>query len=293
MNVKRVDLMVQRVIAVAALFVLLTGCVAMGLASVLSGFVRPRWLVLVAVLWVPAFLVLIAVLVVLRRRLGAVAAPDDFSYFGQLPRIWAMVLGTLVLIGGVSAVLAGLQKWTPAVALGPHPAHGVAILMSQGPPCGRCSRTVWVTFVTTDSRAVSEPLAAADGLNASDGAGTALVYDGADPSHVMRESDWRAGRGPDSAWLIGGGVVTLSGLLAAMVLMTRRRRLRFGRLRPGERITRVRSRRRRRGIFWRVEFGDRARTTYVDSARLRATLLARVAGGDAEVSDSDRQVLDR
>jgi hypothetical protein len=291
--VRGVDVLVQRLLVAAAIVVLSVGAIAMMLAGSLSGFARPRWLVLLAAGWGPAFLALLAAFVLLRRRSAASPTARESASFGQMPRTWLVIIGTLALIGGLVPLVMGLRVWIPAAALGPNPQHTAARQMAEGPDCYRCARPVWVAFETTDGRAVWERLAGADGLSDSDGPGTALVYDSANPSHVMRESDWRDGRGPQANGLMLGGIGALGGLIGVMALAMRHRRRMFGQMKPGQGIVKVRSRRARRGIAWQVAFADGSRTVYADTPRLRASLGSRTSPTVTEMSEADRALLAR
>jgi hypothetical protein len=285
----------QRVVVTLGLVVLFCGVGLLMLGGTLSGFARPVWMPIAGLTSIPLFLILVGIALILKRKTPlAVSGTATPGYFGQVPRFWLSALGTLPLIVGLVLILMSLQVSVPALALGSHPERALAQDIVLGRPCGsKCNRPVWVQFRTLDGVTVVARLAGADGgLEDGDGPGRPLVFDPTKPSRVMRESDWADGRGVTSAALAGGGVVVLATLIFSMVLTIRRRRRVFGGLKPGVTIVRVRSKRVRSGLAWRVDFADHSRATYADGDRIRPALLERlIRGALAEISDQDRSLL--
>lgn len=280
--------LLQRAVLGAAVAVVLLGSVAVLWAAFMSGFMVPTWLKVVAVGWLPLFLVLLATIVVVGRAGGpGPAASRPLAYHPQMPRWWMTLLGTGVLLTGLTLVGLCAHVGAPALALGPDPVHVPAERVVQGPPCSKCSRPVWVLFRTNDGTYVWAALAGADGLTENDGRLTELVYDPAAPTHVMRESDWRRGRGGTTVVTGLSGAVVLLGLVGGMIAVIRRRRRIFGQLRPAMTLLTVRSRPVRSGLAWKVGFADRTSTSYLDSQSLRTSLLARLALGLVDISAQD------
>lgn len=279
-------LLVQRAILGLAIVVLLLGCVAMLYAQVMSGFVDSAWVALAGAGAMPVFFVLLLVFVLLGKSEPAMS-PASLSFHPQVPRRWLTLIGTLVLIGGITLITLSATVTVPALALGSHPARAAAENMGQGPPCRKCARAVWVDFRTADGDEISARLAGADGLAANDGRLTELVYDPVHPTHVMRQSDWRAGHSGNAAWGTFAGIAILIALVLAMIVEIRRRRRIFGDLRPGLPIVEVRSRSVRSGLAWKVGFGDQTSTSYFDSQAVRSNLSERIAAGSLTISTED------
>jgi hypothetical protein len=131
-------------------------------------------------------------------------------------------------------------------------------------------------------RTVLAELAESNGLDDGDRPGLRLVYDPAHPERVMRWADWRSGRSGDSRIAAAGaGLVVVTVLVPVMVL--RRRTRRFGTLKPGTPLKRVRLGQLGGYPTWHVTFADGTRARYVDTVPTRQALRERL-GPDGVLS---------
>jgi hypothetical protein len=269
---------VQRVSFCSA--ILLSVCVPLLLVvrASLTGWVSPSWLSpaigFAALAWAVSFVALLLSSTALKRQ-GITSLSTRSRFYGRAPRGVLVAAWTLLLIAGLVMVLIAGQQLLPAWQLGSSPSHATATAVMDRTSCARCSTQVIVTYQPAGV-SVTATLAGVDGASAADLPGLALVYDPAHPDRVMRTVDWASGRHGDTGLLLGGLTLLLCAVLVP-VLQIRRRRRKFGTLRPGVQIVAIRRQRRGRVETWRVEFADGTGTNYTDTPRFRVALRSKLA----------------
>ncbi len=198
-------------------------------------------------------------------------------HYTQAPRI-TLSLGTaLVFFVAVIMMVASGELTVPAFELGSSPAYAVATTVNEdNVPCAKCATPLVVTF-PVGSNLVTAEVTRTDGLTAADRPGLPLVYDPQHPGRVMRTSNWQSGRHLDDG-VLPLGLALLLTTVGVSVLHIRRRRRKFGRLRPGVHVTSIQYRERGRAKSWRVEFADHTHTTYDNAPDFRTALRAKLTG---------------
>ncbi|SDJ48236.1 hypothetical protein SAMN05444157_3579 [Frankineae bacterium MT45] len=195
--------------------------------------------------------------------------PPTIASYAMARRAWAAVACVAVYLISVLAIVVPASDAVAAHRLGADPGRAITFSVHQG--CERCSTIVGYSVATTLYR---EPL---QGSNGGVSVGDALVYNRADPRKVMTQQTWRSGR--SDRWLhvtVGGGAACV--FVTLLVIATgRRRRHRFGDLRPSEAVAGASYARTRSGATWTIRFGDGRRGRYLDSPMLRDALRSRAS----------------
>lgn len=258
-----------------------------------TGFVRPHWIGLATALAGGAWgLSLIALQTTFAAARKAVPVPGAAlpRYFHQVARTRVALAGILLFVAGGYLVVAGAETAVPAALLGAHPARAAALSLTRGHSCPKCPVAISVTFRVSD-RQVTAVLTG--GSSAGDKTDMALAFDPVRPTRVMRAGDWSAGRGARGAGQLGAGVALVITVLVGTFAIGRRRRRKFGHLRPEVALRSVARATRRTGSAWTVQFADGAAADYLNTPALRAALRARLgAAGLAVLDPSVRRALE-
>lgn len=255
-----------------SLFVLLMVFLALD-----GGWVGTSWLG-------PAFMFLAAALVVSVTVMGFAASALKRQgttltrrgrHYGQAPRLTLSLGAALMIFVAVIMMVASGQLTAPAFELGSSPAHALATTVHEDPAaCAKCATPLVVTF-EVGSNVVTAEVTRTGGLTGADRRGLPLVYDPQHPGRVMRASDWVSGRHLDNG-VLPLGLALLITTVGVSALQIRRRRRKFGLLRPGVPATSIDLRQRGRANAWRVQFVDHSHTSYNNTPDFRDALRAKL-----------------
>jgi hypothetical protein len=198
-------------------------------------------------------------------------------HFGQAPRLPRTFGAFLLSFVAVIMMVASGELTVPAYELGSSPAHAMATTIHEDrATCAKCSTQLVVTFPVGSSVETADVLRTGN-LTPADRPGLPLVYDPRHPGRVMRASDWVSGRHLDNG-ILPLGLALLVAIVGVSVLQIRRRRRKFGLLRPGVVVTSIQYREQRRAKSWRVTFADHTHTTYDNTPDFRTALRTKLTG---------------
>lgn len=162
-----------------------------------------------------------------------------------------------------------LDTVAPAMILGAHPARTTADAVTLvRATCRRCEDQLVVSFRTSTGRVVTARMPGSSFVPVS--VGESLVYDEQSPARVTTERAWVAGRSDQRSPI--ESVVAMTVLMGLLVGRARRRRIRFGDLRPGVPVTSVH----RVKATATVRFADGVAATYVATNAFDDALASKV-----------------
>lgn len=203
-------------------------------------------------------------------------------------RRWVPVLNILICIPALVIILMSGGRFQYAAELGASPIHTEAIQVTG---CDRCDSIV--TYDTGAGHLVTTLLMGDVGGGATFGPDVPIVYSPTDPHLVMTQSEWESGRSTEMIAMYHGLIAALAVWIGAALLLTARRRRKFGHMRPGTSLLALQWKPGNRKIpdQWRVTFADNTHAAYIDSPTTRDELRTRVSSKLLAADEQARTVL--
>src|ERR1039458_375770 len=198
------------------------------------------------------------------------------------------LLNILVCMSALVVILMTGGRFQYAAELGASPIHTEAIQVTGGDRCDS-----YVTYDTGAGHLFTTMLMGDVGGGATFGPDVPIVYSPTDPRLVMTQSEWESGRSTEKIAMYYGLIAALVMWVGAAILLTVRRRRKFGHMRPGTRVLACQWEPGNRKIRsqWRVTFSDNTHASYIDSPTTRDELRARVPSEVLAADEQARTVL--